>query len=378
MARAAAIAILALGGAALAEDPPPGGPPGGMPKGMPPFATFHTVSPVVGEKAPDFDLKTADGVAVKLSQAVKAGPVVFMFASFSCPPARMKTPQFDQLAARWKGKASVYIILRKEAHPKGRLDKELNAEADSIIAQDANKDGQIALAEFKGPRFVFDSYDLNHDGVIHSHEWLAVRRISQFEQVTEPASYEERVQRARDFRKEIPGTVPVLVDTMDNKTMSAYAGLPNSAFVVGKDGLVKFKATWAAAREIDPVLAQLTGTPAVATAKKAPDFTIVNAAMQSAKKNKRPLLLEFTALGCAACKTMDSTVLTDPGIKKALEKYEVAKIGVDRDEAWALFETLELGSTPAFVVIDAGGAIKRRVEGLKDARQFLTFLQAAK
>lgn len=53
------------------------------PSGGSPFERFATMTPKVGELAPDFDLIAADGGHVKLSDAVARGPVVLVWGSFS-------------------------------------------------------------------------------------------------------------------------------------------------------------------------------------------------------------------------------------------------------------------------------------------------------
>ena len=52
-------------------------------KGGSPFETFTATKPKAGELAPAFDLKDADGAAVKLSDATARGPVVLVFGSFT-------------------------------------------------------------------------------------------------------------------------------------------------------------------------------------------------------------------------------------------------------------------------------------------------------
>lgn len=48
-----------------------------------PMRDFDRIAPRVGDEAPDFNLRTAEGVRVRLSEAVGKGPVVLVFGSFS-------------------------------------------------------------------------------------------------------------------------------------------------------------------------------------------------------------------------------------------------------------------------------------------------------
>lgn len=70
-------------------------------------------------------------------------------------------------------------------------------------------------------------------------------------------NYEHKLSYAREL-VEIKGTeIPVVVDGMDESYHRLLGNLPNFVYVVGKDGLVKFKATWLDAGDVDEVLAEL-------------------------------------------------------------------------------------------------------------------------
>jgi hypothetical protein len=288
----------------------------------------------------------------------------------------MKTPRFEELARRWKGKADVYIIYSREAHARAKASAPLNAFADRVQALDADEDGAVTLAEFGalGPRYMFDAFDLDHDGVVRSHELLASRRIDQFAEVEEPDTMEARVALARRFRAEVPGEIPVLVDTMDGATAKAFGGLPNSAYVIAAGGKVSLKLAWASAGEVERELARLTGAPPPAPPAP-PDLSSIEPAIAKARAAGRPLLLQFVAPGCAPCREMEETTLKDPGVADALRRYEVVRLGVERDDAWRLFESLDLSATPAFVKLDAAsGAAGDRRQGLQATDAFLAFL----
>lgn len=65
--------------------PPPAAPEPAHdePKHGNPFEEFDTISPKVGDLAPDIDLKDSEGRRVKLSDAVRNGPVVLVWGSFT-------------------------------------------------------------------------------------------------------------------------------------------------------------------------------------------------------------------------------------------------------------------------------------------------------
>ena len=52
----------------------------------------------------------------------------------------------------------------------------------------------------------------------------------------------------------------ILVDEMDQKVHATLGELPNFVYLVGKDGLVKYKATWSDAEYVDERLAELVNS----------------------------------------------------------------------------------------------------------------------
>lgn len=52
-------------------------------------------------------------------------------------------------------------------------------------------------------------------------------------------------------------TLPVAVDGMDDQVLKAYGDVPNAAFVIDRNGMLVFKATWADAAKVEHVLDEL-------------------------------------------------------------------------------------------------------------------------
>ncbi len=286
----------------------------------------------------------------------------------------MKTPRFEELAKRWSGKAEVYIVFSEEAHPRADALGKLSAFAGMVQEKDADKDGAVTLAEFGGmaPRFMFDAFDIDHDEKVYAHELLAARRIEQFREIDEPKTDEERVALARKFRAEVPGSIRVLIDPVDNRTSKAYGGLPNSAYVIGGDGRVAAKLPWASVIQVEQQLARMTGMPSPVF--EPPDLTPIADAHDAARRAGKAVLLEMVAPGCEACRAMDETTLKDPEVQQLLTRVEVVRLGVERDAAWRLFEQLDLTATPGYVLVAPSGAIGERRQGFQGRDAFLAFL----
>lgn len=354
----------------------PAGPTGSADKSDP-FLTFTTTTPAAGQPAPSFELISTTGERVGLAAAVTRGPVVLVFASFTCPPSRMKLPRFEALSERWKGKAQFYIVYSREAHPHARSSERLNRFADQVQARDRNGDGTVTVAEYGdlGPRYMLDAFDIDHDGEVRSYELLAARRLDQFKEIEAPTTFDQRLALARRLREEVPGAIPILVDGIDDAVATGYGGLPNMAYVISTDGRVSFKIAWAAVADVERELSRLTGATVAPPPVAAPDLGLVRPELAAAAAAHRPLLIEFTALGCHACEAMART-LAEPDVQAALARYQLAKLGIEHDAAWALFESLQLAATPAFVIMSQDGARLATLEGARDRDAVRAFLRA--
>jgi len=62
--------------------------------------------------------------------------------------------------------------------------------------------------------------------------------------VTQPLTYQERVDLARKTAITEGITAPVLVDEMDNPVWCTYGRMPNGAYLIGTDGTVKTRQAW--------------------------------------------------------------------------------------------------------------------------------------
>jgi len=73
----------------------------------------------------------------------------------------------------------------------------------------------------------------------------------------EHKTYEQKMQYAQELVAQKSITSDVLVDGIDEQVHHDLGDLPNMVYVVGKDGRVHYKATWAEAGQIDKALAEL-------------------------------------------------------------------------------------------------------------------------
>jgi thiol-disulfide isomerase/thioredoxin len=148
--------------------------------------------PKVGDTAPDFTLKTADGKkSVTLSKLAGHKPVVLVFGNFTCGPFRGLYPEVDALYERYKDQAEFVMVYVREAHPTNGWAMESNVRAGVAVKQ--------------------------------------------------PTTLEERSAVCELFRKKLNPGIPVVVDEITDPVNTAYSGNPTRLYVIDAKGKVAFK-----------------------------------------------------------------------------------------------------------------------------------------
>ncbi len=163
----------------------------------------------VGEQAPDFELATADGGKIKLSD-LRGRHVAFMFAAMTCPPARMQTPRFEALRAKYSpDDVVVLLVYSRERHA-----------------------GERGFPDFQ--------YASSDDEKMALARMLAARTA-----------------------------LPIAVDGIDERTLQSYGPVPNSCYVIDREGTIVYRSTWADSRKVEQALdalLEMEKTPANAGA----------------------------------------------------------------------------------------------------------------
>jgi Spy/CpxP family protein refolding chaperone len=155
-------------------------------------ATTTTARPAaaivrVGQAAPDFTLDKLDGRTAQLS-SFKGKLVVLLFGNYSSPTFRDRADDYEQLRRQVGNRAEFLIVYTRESHPVGEWEVERNKHARVLVEQ--------------------------------------------------PKTFDERKALARQAKQALKLTIPIAVDTMDDKVATEYGGFTTAAVIVGRDGTI--------------------------------------------------------------------------------------------------------------------------------------------
>ena len=146
------------------------------------YVTADQRGVAAGGPALDQTIYDLDGNEMQLSTLWQGRPVVIEFGSVSCPVFDSRISPMEQLAKEYQGRADFYVLYTREAHP-----------------------GQNYPA----------------------HQSLT-----------------EKIGFARDLKRIEGIERTMLVDDVTGAMHRAYGAWPDSAYIIGRDGIIAFLARW--------------------------------------------------------------------------------------------------------------------------------------
>ena len=139
--------------------------------------------PRPGDRVPDFDLPTLGGGRFRSEDLRETGPALLIFGSYTCPVTNNAAPGLKELHARFGDRVRFVMVDVREAHP-----------------------GKAA---------------------------------------PQPQALDEKMAHAEQLRDFHGFKFEVAVDDIDGTLHRALSPKPNSAYVLGKDATILFRAQWA-------------------------------------------------------------------------------------------------------------------------------------
>ena len=101
--------------------------------------------------------------------------------------------------------------------------------------------------------------------------------------------------------------------------------------------------------------------------------TDYEAALKAAKRDNKPLLLDFGATWCGPCKKLEATTFRDKDVAATIESGFVA-VKIDVDQNRALTDRHQVTSFPTLVILSPDGREIARRSGYIEAEAFLKWL----
>ncbi|MBX3443449.1 MAG: deiodinase family protein [Planctomyces sp.] len=148
--------------------------------------------PAIGETAPDFTLRTHDGLEdVSLRSRHRNKPLVLVFGNFTCGPFRAHSGNVERVHRRYRDQAEFLTVYVREAHP---------------------TDGwQLSVNETHGVT------------------------------LPQPQTQAERESVAQQCQARLRLPWDMVVDTIDDAAGQAYSGMPSRLYVIDRAGVVVYK-----------------------------------------------------------------------------------------------------------------------------------------
>jgi thiol:disulfide interchange protein DsbD len=101
------------------------------------------------------------------------------------------------------------------------------------------------------------------------------------------------------------------------------------------------------------------------------------AAVERARAEKRPMIVDFTAEWCGACKKLAKETLSDPRVMQKASNFVAVKVDATNDEdpqVDAVKDKYKVKGLPTLVIYDSTGAERKRFNDFVPAEEFLAAL----
>lgn len=166
--------------------------------------TFLAPGLQTGDTIPRFKLYTPDNHPVDIADVMTDGkPVLLIGGSYTCPIFRGKIESINAMANEYKDRIHIFVIYTVEAHPNG---PDRSPYSGNVWTLAANIENNISYSQ--------------------------------------PRTYADRKNAAKDMMAAITLKVPVLLDGPGNEWWTTFGTAPNSAFLIHPNGTIFEKQGW--------------------------------------------------------------------------------------------------------------------------------------
>lgn len=97
--------------------------------------------------------------------------------------------------------------------------------------------------------------------------------------------------------------------------------------------------------------------------------TNIDTALKSAKKSKKPLMIDFYGIWCPPCNELDETVFETSAFIQKAKGFQLLKVDADKTESWALKDKYKIGGYPTVLFTDSNGEEIYRFVGYRSLNE---------
>jgi len=163
---------------------------------------FEHEAPALGTAAPDITLSDLNGNLLELHSLLGEKPVVVQLGSYTCPVFRYRRFDMQPLRARYQEQVEFVVLYTTEAHPVGSSSPYVD------------------------------------------REWVPWHNRLARVKTKESTSLDGRRTQAEFARNQLHSNARILVDQMDNSGWQAFGRAPSAAFLIDKEGIIRFRQVW--------------------------------------------------------------------------------------------------------------------------------------
>ena len=91
----------------------------------------------------------------------------------------------------------------------------------------------------------------------------------------------------------------------------------------------------------------------------------------AAKKEKKPVIIDFFGIWCPPCNELDETVFETTRFIEKAKSFKLLKVDADRPDSWKLKDKYKVGGYPTVIFVDSVGSELYRIVGYRNLQQFL-------